>query len=1043
MLQKCTNYRILFYYRTIKIVSIIFLSGFFFVPVIAEERTTFDRDFAPSENWVKPSEAEFRNEICLNGSWLFQSVPIPDGWKPNQGIPPELTPPKEDAWETTPIKIPSPWNINTWGNGRHVGDAAGDALERRYFPDSVYYPSYPEHWDGVRMAWMKRQFMLPQDWIGKRFLLHFEAVSGMAEVYINGQKAGENFGRFLPFEINVTQSLHFDKPNEILVGVRSLRLFDKTSEKYAKMRTPYPPGSNMDNIDGIWQDVYLLAVPAVRIDDVFVKPFVHRDTLEIEITLKNDSDQSVKTAINGTIFPWINKAGKEIIEGSVTLNGSSSEGVAVNFSPANSITEKPAAGYTDTQGEFALTTISTKILDAPEPRWELGQTAAMKLKRNEEIEIPPGQSVTVTISEKVRNALKLWTMDEPNLYGLVLDVSVNGKKIDTKYTRFGWREFRIVGKNLELNGKPVKLFADLLHPFGPFISSRRYVWSWYTMIKEMYGNAVRPHAQPHPRIYAELADEMGLAVLAETAMFGSSIQLNFEEPAAWDRYAEHYKRLILRDRNHPSVFGWSWGNELFAIFIYDKAITPEQTDIWYKKLAEYGKTGMQYDPTRNWFSCDGDEDVRGTMPVWNKHFGHGIAWKNDLPDNIDKPLMVGEQGGTYYAKPGQLAEFNGVRAYENYRGRNEALAIDVYKNIVEIFLSNTLPKLTFFSPAETAWFGLEHLNFGYSDFARLPNQNDGVFFHLVKPFEENKPGVQIERLPPYVATFNPGFDPKLPLFKPLPMFEAQKAALDPNGSQKLPNYPRLWGGHFGNIVSGTHNRVLFLGNEKGELYQRLTKIGVPLAPHGDWSNKKRNLLVIVDGNSFTDDTGNDISVIEKSHRIIVIFRQKSEVPKPLEKYLGKTTLVERTATQIKGNYYYTQFLGQADYYFAEEPGDRQVIKCALDGEILKRGKVCFEAAAVDWTLFNESPEAAKCAAVCLYESLQKPSGVVATRQWIRGDHDGELFVTTIDVIPTSPKNIKLWKEILHGVEFTKPESNVEKTHKKEHDLLLDGPQIQN
>ncbi|MDR1270670.1 MAG: hypothetical protein LBK82_14210 [Planctomycetaceae bacterium] len=983
---------------------IIFFVIFFincFTSVIVAERTEFDGFFAPSESWVKPPESEFRKEICLNGSWQFQPVQVPADWQPNRGIPPELAMPNDHAWETVPIKIPSSWNVNTWGNGRHVGAVTTGtaAADRQYFPDSVYYPSYPEHWDGVRMAWMKRTFTVPNDWIGKRILLHFEAVSGMAEIYINGQKTGENFGRFLPFEIDVTQTIHVDKPNEILVGVRSLRLFDKTSEKYSKMRTPYPPGSNMDKINGIWQDVYLLAVPAVRIDDVFVKPFVHRDTLETELILKNDSAQPATVTITGTVFSWLNKA-------------------------------------PNTSFNAALNKSRQEMIDAPIPKWELDQTASLKLERKEEISLPSGQPITVTVSEKVVNTLKLWSMEEPNLYGLVLDVWENGKKIDTKYVRFGWREFRIVGDKLELNGKPVQLFADLLHPFGPFISSRRYVWSWYSMIKEMHGNAVRPHAQPHPRIYAELADEMGLAVLAETGMFGSSIQLNFEEHAAWDRYAEHYKRLILRDRNHPSIFGWSWGNELFAIFIYDKAITPEQTDIWYKKLETYGKSGMKYDSTRNWYSCDGDEDFRNTMPVWNKHFGHGTDWKKELPDNIDKPLMVGEQGGTYYAKPAQLAVFNGKRAYENYRGRNEALAIDVYRNITEI----ALLRLTFFSPAETAWFGLEHLNFGYSDFSRLPNQNDGIFF--TKPFEENIPGVQIERLPPYVTTLNPGFDPKLPLFKPLPMFEAQKAALDPNGPQKLPDYSIHREAIIGNIVHSTYDHILFLGDEKGELYKRLTAMGVPLVLDRwmDEEEENNSIFVIVDGNSFS---GNDVSVIDRSSRTVIIFRRKTEIPKSLEKYLGKTTLVERTATQLQGQYYYTQFLSCSDFYFAEEPEDRQVIKCALDGDILKRGQVKFEAATVDWSLFNDSPESAKCAAVCLYETIKKPSGIAAIGQRIRGDFDGELFVTTIDVIPESPKNRTLWQNILFGVEFSKPEPNTQNTPQKEHNLLLDGPQIQN
>jgi beta-galactosidase len=50
------------------------------------------------------------------------------------------------------------------------------------------------------------------------------------------------------------------------------------------------------------------------------------------------------------------------------------------------------------------------------------------------------------------------------------------------------------------------------------------------MIKAMHGNAVRPHAQIYPRAYLELADEMGLCVLDETAVFGSSVVLILPSP---------------------------------------------------------------------------------------------------------------------------------------------------------------------------------------------------------------------------------------------------------------------------------------------------------------------------------------------------------------------------------------------------------------------------------------------------------------------------------------------------------------------------------
>ena len=77
----------------------------------------FKRDISPAEGMVKPQEKPFRQEICLNGSWDFQPVAVPNDWKPGKGVPPSLTAPLEGKWEQTKIKTPSPWNVNGWGGG--------------------------------------------------------------------------------------------------------------------------------------------------------------------------------------------------------------------------------------------------------------------------------------------------------------------------------------------------------------------------------------------------------------------------------------------------------------------------------------------------------------------------------------------------------------------------------------------------------------------------------------------------------------------------------------------------------------------------------------------------------------------------------------------------------------------------------------------------------------------------------------------------------------------------------------------------------------
>jgi len=673
------------------------------------------------------------------------------------------------------------------------------------------------------------------------------------------------------------------------------------------------------------------------------------------------------------------------------------------------------------------------VLDAPEPKWRL-DAAVMNLPV-QKVTLKPGETKQVVLGDKVGGRLKFWSPETPNLYGMILSLKSGDSQVDSRYERFGWRQFRIAGKDFLLNGKKIQMYGDLLHPFGPFINSRRYVWSWYTMIKDMHGNAVRPHAQPHPRHYLDLADEMGVLVLDETAMFGSSIQLNFEAPEAWGRYAEQYDRLILRDRNHPSVFGWSWGNELFAIFIYDNAITREQGDEWYRKLAEYGNRGRKLDPTRDWISCDGDEDMRGTMPVWNKHFGHNLPPVGAIP-NIDKPLMIGESGGTYYAKPGQLAVFNGDRAYESYEGRTEALAIDVYENIVKL----ARPKLTFYSPAETAWFGIEHLNLGYNDFTRLPRLEDGVW---LKPFEEGKPGVQPERIPPYVCTFNPGWDPSLPLYKPLAMFEAQKAAQDPAGPQPC-KWDRKAVSRKPEVKTSVSmiQHVGFAGDKGGTLFKRLNAIGVPIADAGQSGE-----MLIVDAMTLADAQAQETkkmadAAIAANGIVLVMFNKAGEASGAVKQVLPKPlTLVPRKATALvsAGVHAWTSGFSVPQLYFAEDNTDKHILKCGLDGELVKVGKVLLTASNTDWSQFNQQPEFSKCAATILYEKLVKPSGAALV---VVEQGGGTLALSSIDYAPDSQLYTEFWWHLFlgMGVQVKLPgQESSGQGQKKEHNLLLDGP----
>ena len=352
----------------------------------------FNRVFAPQEGMVSPVERPTRDEVCLNGSWQFQPVAIPKEFRPNGGDAPTLSPPTANGWDTVPIRIPSPWNINAFPNS--AKDELGLGGDFRSFP------SYPQSWESAEMGWLRRKFQLPAGWQGRRLILHFDAVDGAAEVLVNGKVVGEHFDNFLPFEFDVTDAVHAGGDNELLVGVRKASLFDQQG---GIGRRPYVGGSMWaESVVGIWQDVYLLSLPPLHVSDLLVRPLVDTDSLETDVTVTNNTNQEQRIEVSGNVQPWINLAGSD-------------------------------------------------VLDAPEPKWRL-DPAVMQLPA-QNVVVPAGGQTTVTLRDKVNGRLNLWSPDAPNLYGLVLSVRSGGAVSDLKYMRFGWRQFKLSATSLELNGK--------------------------------------------------------------------------------------------------------------------------------------------------------------------------------------------------------------------------------------------------------------------------------------------------------------------------------------------------------------------------------------------------------------------------------------------------------------------------------------------------------------------------------------------------------------------------------------------------------------
>ncbi|MDR1282041.1 MAG: hypothetical protein LBK99_14665, partial [Opitutaceae bacterium] len=201
----------------------------------------------------------FHPRISLLGEWGFAFVPpLPSEDAKLPATPPapaQPAPPSGRDWQT--VSITERTRARSWRDYRI--DWRGADRDR------------------IEHLWYRRTVTLPStDFRGKRALLHFDAVAYTSKIFVNGRPVGENSDGFLPFDIDITDAVKLDAPNEITL------LVGHAQEAY---RQGWPIGAMHRNSIGITGPCHIEARPALRIDDVFINPSVRRGVLAVEATL--------------------------------------------------------------------------------------------------------------------------------------------------------------------------------------------------------------------------------------------------------------------------------------------------------------------------------------------------------------------------------------------------------------------------------------------------------------------------------------------------------------------------------------------------------------------------------------------------------------------------------------------------------------------------------------------------------------------------------------------------------------------------------------
>jgi beta-galactosidase len=193
-----------------------------------------------------------------------------------------------------------------------------------------------------------------------------------------------------------------------------------------------------------------------------------------------------------------------------------------------------------------------------------GQEVARVTSKNAQV---TSQSPVEVTQELVVKQPRLWSIENPSLYRAVSKVELLGKLIDTYETQFGIRSFMFDReKGFFLNGKHVKINGVCDHhdlgALGAAVNTRA-LERQLEMLKAMGVNGIRTsHNPPAPELL-ELADKMGFIVMDEAFDMWQKEKTKFDYHLDWDQWHKRdLEDMVLRDRNHPSVFIWSIGNEI-------------------------------------------------------------------------------------------------------------------------------------------------------------------------------------------------------------------------------------------------------------------------------------------------------------------------------------------------------------------------------------------------------------------------------------------------------------------------------------------------
>lgn len=484
------------------------------------------------------------------------------------------------------------------------------------FDDSDWHTlQVPGHWGMINdfsnytgKAWYRKAIDLPESWTktsDTRYYLQFGGVYHLSSIYLNGKFIGKNRGGFTPFEFDVTEALNFNGKNILAVQADNSAVVGATW-----------------NWGGIIRDVTLTKNKAVRIDHQYIHadPNLESGSADLKLRVKIENNAAETKSI----------------------------------------------------------TISSSIHDKAEIARLTGT-----------LEMEPFTSKVLHLDGALKpEDVELWHFDQPKLYQIQTTISEGNTFVDQASDHFGIRKIELTDAQMLLNGEPVRLagFNRVSeHRFWGSSEPIEVLEKDVDLMKEAGANFMRiMHGTQNEKLI-ELCDRKGILLFQEINVrdldndeFRANYyplskldknkrsQLRYEEEevlmldepyikvrdehdiAITDKnyFLSKYwlKGMIERDINHPSIIGWSVGNELNNHFEYGKTIiayVKEELDP-YRLVTCVSNSGQKEE-----YTPETDPNTFSDLIMHNMY-----RWQGD-PEEIlstlrrkwpDKPVFISEFG---------------------------------------------------------------------------------------------------------------------------------------------------------------------------------------------------------------------------------------------------------------------------------------------------------------------------------------------------------------------------------------------------------------